>query len=481
MANGTFSVTLADYNSAQVAQSGGVVTYPVYSTVNSIFYNAVYTITTGTTLEVGSNLTVTLPTGFTFNTTPSLYFFYSGGYAYPVSGSGQGYRSAIFSVPANEAAGSTVIIYPAFSVNSGTALSSQFGGSPLPLSIQATGNATAGNNDASPVSAAAFTHAVGSLPDTITPGGSPNGSFSGTGYIDLSNPYYGDQFAASGNTVADSGLVAVFAINTETADPFNTLSSPPFPPSTTAPVLSPSGAANSLAAGDTANITINGYFNGIGLVYANTNTSGNCQGSIPGGTGVYTGTVAVGYRSISFTGIPINTPVQICMIPYGVMWASNQPYVYTYSAGAGVTDFFGGLSQTTAYNFYSYNAPSTTVVSVVAGSPQKTTVGSGFCTPLAVQVYDTSTTPSYPLQGIDVIFAAPTSGQSGTFTVTSNSYGNSSFVGTDARGIAATGFTANSTAGIYTVTANVGSTQGLFGLTNQPGVSDYIFCSGFEL
>ncbi|MDR3388249.1 MAG: hypothetical protein P4L92_14465 [Rudaea sp.] len=455
-ANGTFAVTLADYNSAQVAQNGGVVTYPVYSTVNATFYNAEYTLTSGTELEAGSNLTVTLPAGFTFNTNPSLYFFQSGSYAYPVAGSGAGYQSATFKVvTAVTNTADPVIIYPAFSVNTGAALSSQYGGNPLSLSIQATGNAAAGNNDASPVSQPAFTHAVGSLPDTITPG---------SGQINLANPYYGDQFVASGNTSADSGFVAVFAINTETADPFNA----------NAPVLQPNGALNVLTPSDTANITVEGYFNGIGLAYANTNTGGVCQGSVPSGAGVYTGTASNG--SISFTGVPINTPVQICMIPYGVMWASDEQhvYVYTYSAGAGVTDFFGGLAQTTANNFYTYAASATTVVDVVAGSPQSATVGSGFCTPLAVKVYDTST--NYLLKGIDVIFDAPQTGQSGSFAGS----GDSILVGTGANGVAVSSFAANSTAGVYTVTANVGTVQGVFGLTNEPGVSDQVFCNGFE-
>ncbi|HXD84338.1 MAG TPA: hypothetical protein VN599_07890 [Rudaea sp.] len=459
MANGVLTVTaLADYNSAQVAQNSYIVTVP-YGNVSYFTY---YTLTSGTQLEAGSYLTVTLPTGFTFNTAPSLFFVgFSGGANSNLVSGGINFQFATFQIStAVTNVANPVYIYPNFAIRTPTSFASQFGGNSLSLSIQATGNATAANNDPSPVSQPAFNHAVGSLPDTITPG---------SGQINLANPYYGDQFVASGNTVADSGLVATFAINTETNDPFNG----------NVPVLSPSGAANSLAAGDTANITVYGYFNGIGLAYANANTSGNCQGSIPGGSGVYAG--ALTSASISFSGVPINTPVQICMIPYGVMWASNEPYVFTYSAGAGVTDFFGGLSQTTAGNFYTYQAQPTTVVSVLAGSPQKATVGSGFCTPLAVQVYDTSTTPSYPLQGIDVIFDAPTSGQSGTFTVTSNSYGNSSFIGTDSHGIATTGFTANSTAGVYTDTANVGTVQALFGLTNQPGTIDYIFCNGFEL
>ncbi len=451
-ANGTFTVTLADYNSAQVAENNYVVTVPEGSTIppsTGTYYQARYTLTNGTQLEAGSLLTVTLPTGFTFATKPQLY--YATTETNPHSG-GVGSQTVTFQIATAITTGS-LYLYPPFDMHTPTGFASPFGGNTFPLSIQATGNAAPANNDPSPLSQPAFTHAVGSLPDTITPG---------SGQITLANPYFGDQFVASGNTIADSGFVATFAINTETNDPFNS----------NAVVLSPAGTLNALEPGDTTDITVEGDFKGIGLAYADTTTGVLCKSAIPGSA--VTGTVTD--SSISFSGILINTPVQICIIPFGVMWASNLPYVYTYSAGAGVTDYFGGLAQTTANNFYTYQAAPTTVVEVVAGSPQHATVGTGFCTPLAVKVYDTSTTPAYALTDIDVILKAPNSGQSGTFAGS----GNSIRAGTNAGGIAVSGFSANATPGIYTVTANVGAVQGVFGLTNDPGVSDQFFCNGFE-
>jgi len=451
---GTLAVTLADYNAAQVATNHYVVTVPEGQTIGGNYYQAAYTLASGTKLEAGSSLTLALPAGFTFASTPQIY--YSGSEFNPNSNV-IGAQTATFTMPAAilASSGLSLFVFPEFSINTPTSFASQYGGSPVPLSIQATGNVNSANNDPSPVSQAAFAHAVGSLPDTRVPG---------SGQINLANPYYGDQFVASGRTIADSGLVAAFSIDTELNDPFNS----------NAAVLNASGQLNSLAAGDTANVTIEGYFNGVGLAYASTNTSGNCQGSIPSGSGVYV--AAVTDSSLSFSGIPIDTPVQICMIPYGVMWANNTPYVYTYSAGAGVTDYFGGLSQTTAGNFYTYNTPSTLIVNVAAGSPQSTSTGATFCTPLAVQVYDTSTTPVYALKGIDVLFSAPSSGQGGTFS----NHGSFIFVGTDSHGFASAAFATNSTAGVYTDTASVGMDQVLFGLTNEPGNNE-IFCSGFEL
>jgi len=132
----------------------------------------------------------------------------------------------------------------------------------------------------------------------------------------------------------------VFAINTELQDPFNA----------NAPVLSPDGLANSLNPSDTVNITVEGNFTGIATAYADP-TIATCADSAP--AGAVAGVVTSG--SLAFSGILINTPVQICMIPDGVtlLQPGATPYVFTYSADHG-TDFFGGLAQTTANNFYTY-------------------------------------------------------------------------------------------------------------------------------
>jgi len=123
-------------------------------------------------------------------------------------------------------------------------------------------------------------------------------------------------------------------------DPFNS----------NAPVLSPDGLANSLNPADTVTITVEGNFTGIGSAYADPTVT-TCATSLP--AGAIAGTVNSG--SLTFTGVLINTAVQICMIPDGtnLMIPGTQPYVYTYSAGSS-TDFFGGLAQTTANNFYTY-------------------------------------------------------------------------------------------------------------------------------
>jgi hypothetical protein len=240
------------------------------------------------------------------------------------------YQIAGAAVPAGD-----TLSVGAFTVAGATALESQVGGLPLAMTFQSTNNSTSSNNDTAPVSVPVFTHAVGSLPDTITPG---------SGLINTGSTPPATQFVPSGATVATSGQVATFAIDTELQDPFNS----------NAPVLTPLGTANSLNPADTANITVERDFHGIARAYADPTVT-TCASAVPAGS--ITGTVTT--ASLTFNSVPINTPVQICMIPDGVnqLDESTGVYVFTYEAGSGVTDFFGGLAQTTAGNFYSYAGP----------------------------------------------------------------------------------------------------------------------------
>ena len=453
LANGALTVTLADYNSAQVGANSNVIRVPEGDTINSVYYEAVYSIAPSTKLEANSLLTITLPTGFTFFTNPQLYFIQyggSGGVDATLHAGGVGFQTATFQITADASPGG-VFIYPSFEVQTPAAFSSAFGGNPYPLSVQATGNANPNNNDASPVSQPAFTHAVGSLPNTITPGG---------GLINLAFPFHGNQFVAGGNdgkTIQGAGSVATFDIITETHDPFNG----------NVNVLTAAGGLNSLAPGDTANVLVEGYFNGIASAYATTSAAA-CQTTVPAGSTV--GTITP--TSLSFSGLLINTPVQICIIPNGVMWADTQPYVYEYSAGAGVTDFFGGLAQTTANNFFTYST--TPTVTILQGTPQRAPINTSYATPLKVKVTDPADGNS-PLTGIDVVFTSPyyySNSPSGTV---------SGGVGTDSSGVATVSGSANSVICSYPVRAQVGGAQVLFVLTNEPDASDDIlFCYDFD-
>ncbi len=101
-------------------------------------------------------------------------------------------------------------------------------------------------------------------------------------------------------------------------------------------------------------------------------------------------------------------------------------------------------------------------IAATAGTPQTTTPGTAFPTALKATVYDASHTG---LPGAKVIFAAPSSGASGTFP----GGALTDTIVTDANGVAtAATFTANGSVGSYTVTASVAgvTTPASFSLTN---------------
>jgi hypothetical protein len=104
-------------------------------------------------------------------------------------------------------------------------------------------------------------------------------------------------------------------------------------------------------------------------------------------------------------------------------------------------------------------------IAATAGTPQTATVKTAFATNLAVTVEDAF---GNLVAGATVTFTAPASGAGGTFA------GGVNTATTNAQGVAtAPVFTANTTAGSYTVTAKVGTvtTTPGFALTNQAGAA----------
>jgi protocatechuate 3,4-dioxygenase beta subunit len=102
-------------------------------------------------------------------------------------------------------------------------------------------------------------------------------------------------------------------------------------------------------------------------------------------------------------------------------------------------------------------------ITATAGSAQSTPINSSFATALQAMVRDGD---GNPVSGAVVTFTAPGSGASGTFA------GGLSVAtaSTNAQGLAtATAFTANGTAGMYSVTATVAGQTTSFALTNLAG------------
>jgi hypothetical protein len=99
-------------------------------------------------------------------------------------------------------------------------------------------------------------------------------------------------------------------------------------------------------------------------------------------------------------------------------------------------------------------------ISATSGTPQSATVSTAFAAPLAVTVTDAT---DAPVSGVTVTFTAPNTGPGGTFA------GGVNTATTGANGVATSPvFTANATAGAYTVSATVPGVDSAatFALTN---------------
>ncbi|MGD0830537.1 MAG: Ig-like domain repeat protein [Terracidiphilus sp.] len=145
-------------------------------------------------------------------------------------------------------------------------------------------------------------------------------------------------------------------------------------------------------------------------------------------------------------------------IPVSVPAAAPNPTTTNAATASGGGAFASGTSGTVSFPVVQVAA------SIVAsgGGGQSTIANTAFASPLTVTVTDAA---SVPINNASVTFTAPGSGAGGTFSNSSNTI----TVNTGSNGIASSGtFTANATAGAYSVSAQatgLGSTAG-FTLTN---------------
>jgi hypothetical protein len=129
-----------------------------------------------------------------------------------------------------------------------------------------------------------------------------------------------------------------------------------------------------------------------------------------------------------------------------------------------VTASVAGVTATTNFNLTNASGPAASITET-SGSLQSASVNTAFGAPLVATVVDSN---QYPVTGATVTFAAPATGSSGAFangTGTDTETTNSSGIATSAI------FTANGTAGAYTVAATVSgvATPANFSLTNVIG------------
>jgi len=138
---------------------------------------------------------------------------------------------------------------------------------------------------------------------------------------------------------------------------------------------------------------------------------------------------------------------------------------FTANTTAGSYTVSAGASGTGSVTFAETNAAKAAhAIAVSSGSGQSAAVHSAFANKLAALVTDTY---GNPVSGVTVTFTAPGSGASGTFA------GSANTALTNASGIAASAtFTANTTAGSYSVSASVSGTGSVtFAETNAAGAA----------
>jgi hypothetical protein len=139
-----------------------------------------------------------------------------------------------------------------------------------------------------------------------------------------------------------------------------------------------------------------------------------------------------------------------------------------------------GTSSSASFNLMNLAGTASTVTAT-AGTPQNVIAGKQYAAPLTASVVDSL---GNPVAGVAVTFAAPTTGQSITFTDAPNSSPGTITIMTNSQGIAVSGpLIANGEAGTFAVTATVAEViPASFNLTNWPLGSQYysFYLSGQE-
>ena len=300
----TVTAAIADYNAALVAQTGGTLT------VNPGL--AVYSVTSGS-LEINSRFTVTLPSGFSFFSQPSVFPTDAGAATLTLISGGIGSQTATFQIRTAPVPAAATLTTDVFSVQGATALETPVPAvDALPIAMQATNNSLITNNDPTPIPAGAFASEPG-LTAVFA------GDFND---IDLGSPALGTQFGGSPDTpTIPIGTVELAAETSAFAEPapFNVA------------VLSPNGAINSLASTDTATVTIAGLFNGIKTAFAATDDT--CQSVVASGSATTS--------QITIPGVPIGPSLSICVTADGqTLLRENDGFTGAVAAGSS-TDFLG--------------------------------------------------------------------------------------------------------------------------------------------
>jgi adhesin/invasin len=189
-------------------------------------------------------------------------------------------------------------------------------------------------------------------------------------------------------------------------------------------------------------------------LYGNVETGDTHSLVVSLGTNPCAGTLVGGGARAAVAGVATYPALQVATVCTG----------YTLT----VSDVADGPLLTTS-NAFAITGAAASAVGVSSGSPQFTTVHTAFGSPLVAKVTDAL---GNPVAGVQVTFAAPASGPSGTFGTCAggNPTAATCVVASNASGLAtASVMTANGTAGAYAVTGTATgvSTPASFSLINS--------------
>ena len=213
--------------------------------------------------------------------------------------------------------------------------------------------------------------------------------------------------------------------------------------------------------GDGQAVTVNTAY-GLALQVRVEDAYGN---TVPGASVTFTPPPTS--ASVNFSGANVVTADGGGIATSPAMTANSTSGAFLVSASSGAA--------TTSFNLTNLpDAPA--ALSISSGNNQTASVGAAFGAPLQVRITDVY---GNGVPGQTVTFTAPASGASGTF---SSGGGSSEVVGTDISGYASSSsFTANGSAGGYSVSASLGALTQNFSMTNTPGTPATLTITGGDL
>jgi hypothetical protein len=256
--------------------------------------------------------------------------------------------------------------------------------------------------------------------------------------------------------------------------------------------------ANSTAGGPYNVVASSSGLTSVNFAETNTASSGEILTATSGGgqsttiltpfTNVLVATVTNGGVPVSGVSVTFTAPASGASGLFATTPPATTDTEVTGSNGQATSHTFGANSTAGSYNVVASSTGLTSVnfaetntagtaatLTATSGGGQSATISTAFTLPLVATVTDAH---SNPVSGVSVTFTAPASGASGLFGTTPPATTDTEVTGSNGQATSQI-FTANSTAGGYTVVASSGTlTHANFAETNTTGTSSsntYVF------